>query len=362
VSFDLQIPVSQSTLTTVSKLDRLRGAWASGRGIPTDRLGRIAEAATVQSVGASCRLSGVRVSDADVAGLLRGEAVPLRDARDVLAYATGMRASLPTADKLLTADDLKALHATLEVAPGEEQRSSTWRSAPLHREAFDAQGRATGRIYSTLPPWLIEQRVDDLLTWLEFELRIGERHPVLVIGTFVLGFLTTSPFENYNGRMSRLLISHLLRRAGYTYIPYASIESQIEGLRDQYQNSFATSQTRFWKGEAKLEPWIELFLEVLDRHRKRVEAKIELERAASTHTPLQQTILKTVQEHGVVDAGLLLKATGSNRNTLKDNLRRLVDRGVLEKSGQRRGTRYRLATVDVAKPAVAAETPASDGN
>jgi Fic family protein len=284
--------------------------------------------------------------------------VPLRDAKDILAYSTGMHVSLPTAEKLLTADDLKALHATLCESPGEE--SSAWRRSPLHREAFDAQGRATGRIYSTLPPWLIEQRVDDLLTWLEFELRIGERHPVLVIGTFVLGFLATSPFENYNGRVSRLLISHLLRRAGYTYVSYASVESQIEDLRDQYQNAFATSQTRFWKGNAKLEPWIELFLEVLDRHRKRVEAKIDLERAATTHSPLQRTILETVREHGVVDAALLLKATGSNRNTLKDNLRRLVDRGVLEKSGQRRGTRYRLATGEVAKPAVVAETPFSD--
>ena len=67
-----------------------------------------------------------------------------------------------------------------------------------------------------------------------------------------------------------------------------------------------------------------------------------------------------ISEHGVVDAGLLIQATGANRNTLKDNLRRLVERGLLEKSGQRRGTRYRLATVDVAKPAVLAETTSVD--
>ena len=51
-----------------------------------------------------------------------------------------------------------------------------------------------------------------------------------------------------------------------------------------------------------------------------------------------------VQEVRDVDAALLLKATGANRNTLKDNLRRLVQRGVLQKTGQRRGTRYRMAT------------------
>ena len=360
MSFDFQIPVSQDVLTTVSKLDRLRGEWVSSGGIPTDRLAHLEEAATVQSVGASCRLSGIRVSDIDVAGLLRGDGVPIGDAKDILAYAAGLREKLPTADKLLTADDLKRLHGTLLAPLGEEVRPSPWRSAPLHREAFDAGGRATGRISPTSPPWLIERHVEDLLTWLEFELRVGERHSVLVIATFVLGFLTVSPFEAYNGRMARLLISQLMRRAGYTYMPYASVESQIEDLRAQYQDAFATSQRRLWTGEAKLEPWVEVFLEVLDRHRKRVEVKVELERAATTHTPLQQTILKTVQEHGVVDAGLLIQATGANRNTLKDNLRRLVERGLLEKSGQRRGTRYRLATVDVAKPAVLAETASAD--
>ena len=66
---------------------------------------------------------------------------------------------------------------------------------------------------------------------------------------------------------------------------------------------------------------------------------------------MQQAILQAVREHGNVDAGLLLKATGANRNTLKDNLRRLVTRGVLEKTGLKRGTRYRLATVERAKTA-----------
>jgi Fic family protein len=127
---------------------------------------------------------------------------------------------------------------------------------------------------------------------------------------------------------------------------YASVESQIEDLRETYNDTFGQAQTGFWMGEANLEPWLVFVLEVLERQRGRVEAKAELEREAVAYPPLQRAILETVYEHGDVDAGLLLKATGANRNTLKDNLRRLVERGVLEKTGQRRGTRYRLAPVD----------------
>jgi Fic family protein len=140
-----------------------------------------------------------------------------------------------------------------------------------------------------------------------------------------------------------------LRRAGYQHISYASLEVQIENLRSEYQASFDLAQTRFWCGDANLEPWIELIVKVLDRQREKVDLKIALEQRTHAFPPLQQAILETVREHGTVGAGLLLEATGANRNTLKDNLRRLVDHGVLRKHGERRGTLYRLAPPDPAR-------------
>ena len=74
----------------------------------------------------------------------------------------------------------------------------------------------------------------------------------------------------------------------------------------------------------------------------RVEAIDEEEREYADLSPLQRHILDTVQRHGSAEAGLLMKVTGANRNTLKDNLRRLVDQGALERLGKRRGTRYRM--------------------
>jgi Fic family protein len=199
-------------------------------------------------------------------------------------------------------------------------------------------------VFSTAPPRLVDEQTEELLTWLEFELRAGERHPALVVGGFVLGLLAVSPFQRANGRVARVLSSRLLERAGYGFLPLASLEAHIEELRESYYEAYDRSTAGIWSGEADLRPWIRFFLEVLGRVRERVEAKIELERAASDYSPLQRAIIDAVRDHGNVDAGLLIQATGANRNTLKDNLRRLVQLGVLEKSGERRGTRYRLAS------------------
>jgi len=349
MEFDL--PLSQKILTSISRIDRFNERWAAGPGIAAARLSRMAEAARIQSVAASCRLSGIRVSDAEVAGLLRGESVPLRDSADVLGYAAALDHEVPSAGKVLRSDDIRSLHATLVGAAGPPKPPTPWRDRPHQFEAFDAEGRSTGRVFSALPPRMIEDKVEDLLTWLELELRTAERHSILVIGTFILGFLAASPFEEMNARMARVLSYKLLIRSGYSYLPYASLERQMEELREPMQEAYGHSQTLFWMGQPDLEVWLESFLEMLLRHCERVESKTELERGRLTRTPLQQSILELVNEHGSVDAGLLLEATGANRNTLKDNLRRLVDRGTLERTGQRRGTRYRLAAADRARTA-----------
>jgi Fic family protein len=349
----MNFPLTQGILRSVSRLDRFRGTWSAIRTVPADRLARMREAAQVQSIAASCRLSGIRVSDAEVAGLLQDQSVRLSDARQILGYAAGLDFGFPHGEALLDSRAIRTLHAVV-ASGGEATEPSPWRTQPYYREAFDAEGRAKGRVFTTLPPRLIESKVDELITWLELEMRGRETHPVLVVGAFALGFLSACPFEHCNGRLSRLLVFHLLQRCGYGYMPYASLESQMEDLREDYHDAFQRGQMRLWAGEADLEPWLVFFLEVLSRHQKRVEAKLTLEKGVLDYPPLQQAILETVREHGTVGAGLLLEATGANRNTLKDNLRRMVQRGVLEKTGQRRGTRYRLAIADPAKTATPA--------
>jgi Fic family protein len=348
---DLRLEVSQEIVTKLSRLDRFRGRWSAGLALPAPVLERMREAARVQSVGASCRLSGIRVSDHDVAAVLRGGSLASRDADAIQGYAAAISWPFPDKAQLMTEETLRKLHAVM-MGAGPEAAPSPWRQRLLDRQPFDAEGRATGRVFATLPPHLVEEKTQELLTWLELELRAGEQHPVLVIAAFLLYLLASSPFERGNGRLVRLLAPRLLERAGYDYMPYASLETQMEQLREEYYEAFDKAHTRIWTGEADLSPWLQIVLHVLDHHRERVEAKVELERRVGDYPPLQQAILQTVREHGSANAALLIEATGANRNTLKDNLRRLVERGVLEKSGERRGTRYRMATGERPRPAV----------
>lgn len=306
------------------------------------------EVAHVQSVAAAIRMAGIRVSDAEVAAHLAGQAAPVRESREILGYSRALIHPFPQGP-VLTTDDLRRLHAMVLAGPDGPANPSPWREVPNHLEAFDAEGRAVGRIFQTLPPRLIPETVENLVTWLELGLRENEHHPVLLVGAFILGFFTASPFERGNLRVCCLLAGHLLRRAGYDYLPYASLEREFEEGREAFYEGFDFSTTNLWTGGANLEPWMTFFLDSLVRHSERIAGKMDLERRVLEFSPLQRTIVETVREHGTARAALLLMATGTNRNTLKDNLRRLVDRGVLEQMGRRRGTLYRLATGEPAR-------------
>lgn len=347
MSIQFEIPVSQSTLNTVSRIDRFQGDWSAGRGIPAERLATLKAAARIQSIGASCRLSGIHVADTEVSGILRGASLDLFDHKAVQGYSDAIDVELGEG-VLIDASTLRHLNS---VVLGEPSQPTPWRTSQSHCETFDTAGHATGRVIPILPPRLIQEKLEDLLTWYELESRGKQRHPLTTIGVFVLGLMAISPFEHGNGRTIRVLTDHLLLRAGYDYVPYGSVESRMEDLREVYYDTFDQSQSGMWSGDANVSPWLEYFMEVLDRHRENVEAKLTLERAAADLSPLQRAILDTVREHGTVDAGLLLEATGANRNTLKDNVRRLVSRGMLEKAGERRAARYRLASFNKPKNA-----------
>jgi len=293
----------------------------------------------------------MHVEDRDVAAVLDGGSTTPPDTRAILGYAAALTAPLPGPDRCIDLEAIRAVNRIVLAQEGDEGPGGKWREEVMNREAFDAHGQALGWVFPTLPPRLIPEKAEDLLTWLECELRGGERHPVLVVGGFMLGFLAVSPFIRGNGRTSRVLIRHLLTRAGYEHLPFASLEREFERDREAYLNALFQARTGVWSGDADLAPWLAFFLAAVDRHRDRVEAKLTTEKQALELPPLQREILDAVHEHGTVNAALLLRATGANRNTLKDNLRRLVDRGVLLRTGQKRGTRYRLAAAVDEDPA-----------
>jgi Fic family protein len=183
-----------------------------------------------------------------------------------------------------------------------------------------------------------------LVEWTRENFESGEPHKLIVIAVFVVVFLAIHPFQDGNGRLSRILTTLLLMRAGYGYVPYSSLESVIEQSKDAYYLGLRQTQGTLRTEAPDWQPWLTFFLRALQQQKARLEKKIERERLILGDLPeLSVQILELCRERGRVTVAEAAKVTGANRNTIKDHLKALTKAGHIEQHGAGRGTWYGLA-------------------
>jgi Fic family protein len=154
-------------------------------------------------------------------------------------------------------------------------------------------------------------------------------------------FLEIHPFQDGNGRLSRVLTSLLLLRSGYVYVPYSSLESVIEQTKEGYYMALCGTQCTIRTDTPDWQPWVMYFLRALQKQKARLETKIAREKILADKLPeLSVQILELAKEHGRLTIGQIVEITGANRNTVKKHLQALVTAGHLAQHGTGKGTWY----------------------
>jgi Fic family protein len=155
--------------------------------------------------------------------------------------------------------------------------------------------------------------------WLSEALDSKVLHSLLVIAVFIVVFLEIHPFQDGNGRLSRVLTTLLLLRAGYSYVPYSSLESVIEQSKEGYYLALRRTQGTIRSAEPDWEPWLDYFLGALQQQKQRLERKIEREMLILGDLPeLSARIIELARgERGRVTIAEAVKVTGQSRSTIK---------------------------------------------
>lgn len=182
-----------------------------------------------------------------------------------------------------------------------------------------------------------------LVGWVTEERDKAQIHPLLIISTFVVVFLEIHPFQDGNGRLSRVLTTLLLMQNGYSYVPYSSSESVIEVNKEAYYLALRQTQGSIRTETPNWQPWLVFFLRSLSEQVRRLEKKVEREKIVLAALPeLSLTIVEFAREHGRVTMADAIKLTGASRNTLKQHFRNLTEHGSLNQHGSGRGVWYDL--------------------
>ncbi len=343
-----RLTITPKILKLVAEIDEFKGAWIAIGRISQERLAALRRVATIESIGSSTRIEGAKLSDTEVERLLAGldvKAFASRDEEEVAGYAEAMETIFAHwADIALTQNHIKQLHRDLlQYSSKDERHRGDYKTHNNHVVAIGPDGESLGIVFKTATPFDTPRLMTELLDWTQGNLEGDELHPLISIALFIVVFLEIHPFQDGNGRLSRILTTLLLLRAGYAYVPYSSLESVIEQNKDTYYLALRQTQQTIRTDTPDWQPWLIFFLESLRQQKKRLEKKIEHERLILGDLPeLSVQILVLCRERGRVTVAEAAKVTGANRNTIKDHIKALARAGHLVPHGAGRGTWYGL--------------------
>jgi len=340
------LEITPEILSLIAELDEFKGAWKALGTLAPERLSALRRVATIESVGSSTRIEGSKLSDKEVECLLSNLEIKKFDTRDeqeVAGYAQVMETIFAHAEAIeLTENHIKQLHRDLLIHSKKDKRHrGEYKTNPNHVSAFDADGKEIGVIFETASPFETPRLMAELVDWVRRTLEGKQTHPLLVIAIFTVVFLEIHPFQDGNGRLSRILTTLLLLQSGYAYVSYSSLESVIEQTKDNYYIALRRTQGTIREDAPEWEAWTVYFLRALQQQKRRLEKKIEREKIIIGALPeLSVQILELVKEHGRLTISEIVTVTSANRNTVKKHLQSLVAANHLAQHGTGKGTWY----------------------
>ncbi len=332
-------------LRLVGQIDEFKGAWKAFGSLAPDRMATLRRIATVESVGASTRIEGAKLTDRQVDILLSNldlGSFRSRDEQEVAGYAEATTLVFDSSQNIpFTENHIKQLHGVLlKFSHRDEHHRGSYKQSANHVEAFDEHGRSVGIVFETATPFDTPRLMHELVAWTNKELDGNTHHPLLVVAVFHVRFLAIHPFQDGNGRLARVLTNLLLLRTGYSYMPYSSLERVVEENREQYYRSLRSAQGTLDKDESRLMDWLRFFLLCLVEQKNSLAEKVKQERLMTSLSALDEQLLQLVRQHGRLTLTAALALTKANRNTLKLHLRQLVQAGRLQLLGRGRSSWY----------------------
>jgi Fic family protein len=338
--------ITPEILSLIARIDEFKGAWRALGTLAPDRLSALRRVATIESIGSSTRIEGSKLTDREVEKLLSNLAIQsfeTRDEQEVAGYAELMDL-VSWRDIPFNENHVKQLHQILlRHSEKDARHRGQYKTNSNSVAAFDENGEQIGIVFETASPFDTPRLMAELVAWVNDERDKAQLHPLLIIAIFVVVFLEIHPFQDGNGRLSRVLTTLLLIQVGYAYVPYSSLESVIELNKEAYYLALRQTQGSIRTDAPNWQPWLVFFLRSLAEQVRRLEKKVEREKIVLAALPdLSLRIVEFAREHGRVTIGDAIKLTGVSRNTLKQHFRNLVEHGHLNQQGSGRGVWYEL--------------------
>jgi Fic family protein len=340
--YTLKLKLDWKLAAEISKVDRFDASWIAIAKKEGQTLKQLRSIATVRSVGASTRIEGSKMSDEEVEVLISKLSVSKlkeRDAQEVAGYFEAMDTISENYPNIeITESSIKNLHNIL----CKHNEKDAWHRGDYKKhsnviEATSPTGEKQLIFQTTDPGIATADAMRHLIAWYNADL---ETHSVIKAALFVYDFLSIHPFQDGNGRLSRLLGTLLLLKDGYTWIQYVSFEHEIEHRKSEYYKQLMQAQ-RQRPGE-DVYPWAMFFLDCLLTISGHLLEKLNVHGDIAQLVPREKAIYTFIENRPGSKSGDIAAKIAVPLPTVKRILNALVKLKLITKQGTGPGTSYSL--------------------
>jgi Fic family protein len=332
----------------IAEIERYRGMWTAGATLSPQTLTVLKKSTIITSAGSSTRIEGSKLTNVAIEKLFKSglkiKKFSTRDEQEVSGYKELLENVFEAWRTIKFGENtIKHFHKELlKYSDKDRGHLGNYKLGENKVAAYDKSGKIVGIIFEPTPPHLTGKEMTELVEWAQKAFDEKMIHPLLIIGNFILEFLKIHPFQDGNGRASRVLTNLLLLKTGYDFVPYVSHEKFIEDNKDAYYLALNQSQKTLKDREPNIVPWLLFFLEVIRDQAKLAVELSQQERIEVLLSKKQLAVWQFILENKETAPKEIREALKMPAPTVLQALNKLLGIKKIERLGEGRSTRYKI--------------------
>lgn len=345
---NLSTSIIETVYAAIAEIDGVKNSWHITENLLPQTIERLTHSVIVTSTGSSNRIEGNQLSDAKIENLYKNlhiKKFKTRDEQEVAGYLECLELILHNYDQIaISESSILKLHSDMLAYSEKDMRQRGHYKFGSNRvEVKNRNGKVIGMIFDPTPPHLVKKEMHELIDWYNWAVAAKIKHPLILIANFIFEFLAIHPFQDGNGRTSRLLTNLMLLQHGYAFTSLVSHERIIEANKANYYLALNKTQ-RTWKTKAEdISPWLLFFLNVIKTQSNQalkiiagddIEYLLSEKQLALWHWALTKS--DTFSRKDAV------AALGFPARTVEAIIKKLIGLKRLQRLGQGAATRYKM--------------------
>jgi Fic family protein len=340
--YTFRLALDWKLIETISQIDRFDASWTSIEKREIRNLKELKSIATVRSVGASTRIEGSVMSDDEVAVLIEKLSIAKledRDSQEVAGYFSVLDIiSESWQDMEISEGTIKTLHnILLKYSDKDEWHKGQYKQHSNVVEATNPDGTKQIIFQTTAPGLETETAMAGLIDWYHKD---QQTHALVKCALFCYDFVSIHPFQDGNGRLSRLLATLLLMKHQYKWIQYVSFEHEIENKKGEYYRVLMECQHQ--RPGEDVSAWVYFFLQSLRTISDLLFTKLNTQANPIPLSPRDSSIYLFIENHPGCQSGEIAEKLNIPQSTVKKILNKMVSSKMILQHGSGRGINYTI--------------------